>query len=329
MSSKLSQRPTYSPEQISQYLAILFHKSHPFHDLSNFKNALTTAPLATLSTLQRYHLNSIPWGDVALHYSTAKTVSLDSEDIFQKLVVRRHGGYCMETNALYSTILRSLGMKLYTTGSRISNIIDASRSQDVEGFNGWEHMIIIIFIDDRKYLIDVGFGNFGPLSPILLEDGAQESGVPGLETRLVYRKIADNVTDQKLWVLETCDSTSKEWKAGYCFGETEFLPQDFYTFNFRSMTDPASWFTTTFVLTRITLKEGPEGVEQDAQGTLTMFGNVLHQRLDGGKSEVLLECKSEAERVEALEKWFSVKLTEEEIGAIKETSAEIKPVESA
>jgi len=188
-----------------------------------------------------------------------------------------------------------------------------------------EHMVIIAFIEGKRYHIDVGFGNFGPLSPLLLEDSSHGLCVPGLEARLNYRTIADNVTDQKLWVLETCDTHSKDWKAGYCFGETEFLPQDFKSLNFRTMKDPTSWFTTTFVLTRIILKAGPESEEQEAQGTLTMFGNVLQRRVDGGATEVLLDCKSEAERVQTLEKWFFVKLTEEEIAAIKGTSAEIKP----
>lgn len=185
-------------------------------------------------------------------------------------------------------------------------------------------MVIIAFIGDKKYHIDVGFANFGTLAPLLLVENSQEDCVPGLEARLVKRTIADNVTDQKLWVFETCDAHSKQWKAGYCFGETEFLPQDFYNLNFRTMKDPASWFTTTFILTRILLKEGPEAEDQVAQGTLTMFGNVLQRRLDGGESEVLLECKSETERVEALEKWFFVKLTEDEVQAISGTAAEIK-----
>jgi arylamine N-acetyltransferase len=81
------------------------------------------------------------------------------------------------------------------------------------------------------------------------------SCVPGLEARLTRRAIPDNVTDQKLWVLETRDSHSNEWKNGYCFGETEFLPQDFASLNFRTMRDPNSWFTSIFILTKVILDE--------------------------------------------------------------------------
>jgi arylamine N-acetyltransferase len=184
-------------------------------------------------------------------------------------------------------------------------------------------MVTLASIGGKTYHIDVGFANFGTLAPLPLEENAQTNCVPGLEARLVKRSIADNVTDQKLWVLETRDVHSNEWKAGYCFSEVEFLPQDFYTLNFRTMTDPSSWFTTTFIITRILLDESDESAESRPLGTLTMVGTTLQRRLDGGKAEVLLECRIEEERVQALEKWFFVKLTDDEIRAIKGSTAAI------
>jgi hypothetical protein len=136
MPHALSQRPIYTADQLSKYLALLFHPKHPFYSLSTFKESLAVDPLATLSTLQRHHLGTIPWGDLSLHYSVAKSICLNAEDVFEKIVVKKHGGYCMEINTFYSTVLRSLGIKLYTTAGRISNVID-KRSNDPEGFAGW------------------------------------------------------------------------------------------------------------------------------------------------------------------------------------------------
>jgi len=181
-------------------------------------------------------------------------------------------------------------------------------------------MVIIATINSKIYHIDVGFANFGTLGPLPLEDGASVDCVPGLVARLVYRNIAEYTTDQKLWVLETKDINSTEWSPGYCFGTTEFLPQDFKTLNFRTMTDPTSWFTFTVVVTRVTLKEGKE----EAEGTLTMFGDTVQKRVDGGPSDVVEVCKSEEQRVTALEKWFGIVLSEEEIKAIGGHITEIK-----
>ena len=64
-------------------------------------------------------------------------MSLDAEQVFEKIVTKRLGGYCMEVNNFYSTVLRSLGVKLYLTGGRISNAVDAPGRRDPEGFAGW------------------------------------------------------------------------------------------------------------------------------------------------------------------------------------------------
>ena len=189
-----------------------------------------------------------------------------------------------------------------------------------------EHMVILAIIGGKTYHIDVGFANFGTLSPLLLEEGATVACVPGLEARLARRTIPDNVTEQKLWIFETRDSHSNTWKNGYCFGETEFLPLDFATLNFRTMRDPSSWFTTTFILTRVLLDEtGPDSEDKKAVGTLTLMGDTLQKRVDGGESEVILVCKSETDRIATLEKWFNVILNGEEQEAIRGVASEIKP----
>jgi arylamine N-acetyltransferase len=105
--------------------------------LKTFKEKLETDPLATLAALQTHHLGTIPWGDVGLHYSTSKLLTLDAQDVFDKLVVKKLGGYCMEVNTFYATALRSFGVKLYVTGGRISNDIDAPGKRDPQGFAGW------------------------------------------------------------------------------------------------------------------------------------------------------------------------------------------------
>ena len=100
----------------------------------------------------------------------------------------------MQTNALLATVLRSLGYDLYVTGARISAAIDASISggTDDPRFCGWEHMVIFVFINDVKYHVDVGFANFGPVRPIVLEEtpeGEETPGAPGIDVRLRYRSI--------------------------------------------------------------------------------------------------------------------------------------------
>jgi hypothetical protein len=47
----------------------------------------------------------------------------------------------------------------------------------------------------------------------------------------------------------------------------------------------------------------------------------------GGKTKVVQECQTEAERVEALKTWFGIRLSEEEINSIRGWHTELKPKE--
>jgi len=169
-------------------------------------------------------------------------------------------------------------------------------------------MLIIATLNGKRYHIDVGFANFGAWIPMPLEEGAMVKGIPGIDVRLAYRQNPHFVSDQKCWFVETRDATSQQWKNGYCFTEVEFLPQDFGYLNYRTMSDPESWFTFTLILTRLWPSEDGDEV----LGSLTMVNEAIQRRVGGGAAETVASCKTETERVQALDKWFGISLTEEE-----------------
>lgn len=102
----------FSAEQVTQYLAhISFpHVSHP------------PGSLGYLTELQKRHMAKVPFESLSLHYSKFHLLSLDQQDLFQKVVVRGMGGYCMEVNTFFGAMLRSLGFTLFNTGGRVSNV---------------------------------------------------------------------------------------------------------------------------------------------------------------------------------------------------------------
>ena len=132
--SSPSFRPTYTHEQLAAYLACL--TPDPTYTLATLEAEIKRDPLAALGRLQLLQVAFNPWGNVALHYSWHHTLSLDSEALFHKIVERKLGGYCMENNAFFSTVLRSLGIQLYVTGARISHSMDGN-GKDPGGFAGW------------------------------------------------------------------------------------------------------------------------------------------------------------------------------------------------
>ena len=274
--------------------------------------------LATLRKIQLWQLAAVPFGNVGLHYSVHHTVSLDTEVLFHKLVERRLGGYCMENNAFFATVLRSLGYKMYTTGARVSSAID-QQHKSPEDFGGWSHMLNIVTIDSQKYLVDVGFGTSGSTQPMLLAEDQIFTNIPTSEGRLVHKHIAP-VTDssQKMWIFEVRNSPESPWTAQYCFPELEFLPQDFNIINYYISQSRESWFTHKLVLTKLLLNEG----QKQAVGNVTLFVDGVRQRLYG-QSETLMTCKTEEERVKVLEKYFQVNLRPDEIRGIRGLPMEI------
>jgi arylamine N-acetyltransferase len=76
----------------------------------------------------------VPFENLSLHYSQTHLLSLDPEDLFVKIVDRKRGGYCMENNAFFGAVLRSLGYDLINAGARIA---DAVVGKTGDGFEGW------------------------------------------------------------------------------------------------------------------------------------------------------------------------------------------------
>ncbi|CAI4216100.1 unnamed protein product [Parascedosporium putredinis] len=94
--------------------------------------------------LVRHHLAAVPFESLSLHYSPRRTLSVDPEDLFRKIVRPpraaldspndeddnaaaaaagvhpdgdRRGGYCMEVNTLLASVLRGLGYDVLSVGA--------------------------------------------------------------------------------------------------------------------------------------------------------------------------------------------------------------------
>ena len=171
--------------------------------------------------------------------------------------------------------------------------------------------------------IDVGFGSQAPLHPIPLckDSDRVYKSVPGSEIRLVYRAIASNTdSSQRVWVLETRNTSKPAWAGGYCFSELEWLPADFEIINYRTSQDRASWFTHRLVLAKVLVDEE---TRTHPIGTIILTGNTIERRLGEAKKEVVVDAKTEKDRIMGLRTWFGVVLLPEEERGITGRASEI------
>jgi len=303
----------YSKEQVTQYYErIKLPEALRMYDVSEMS---AKAALSYLRQLQKHHLISVPFENLSLHYSPYRGVALHTDALFRKIVGQGRGGYCMELNAAFGALLRSLKYIVYSTGARV---------HDGREFGGWDHMLNIVSIGDSRYVVDVGFGsNYVPTQPLrLIQDKSGVQNVAPASVRLIWKDIEGSLNlYQKLWVYQHRISDDSDFKDMYCFTDTEFRPRDFEVMNFWTSTSPQVIFTQKLICNKMIL--GDEvGKEKEIVGTMTLMSDL--KRRVGAKSEHLQEFTSEEQRLKALEEHFNITLSPVEKDAIRGTAAEIR-----
>ena len=304
-------RSTYSKEQITKYFDRLrLPDSERHFDVAAFK---PNDALAYLTLLQKHQLAEVPFENLTLHYSTHRQVSIHPEELYKKIIGDNNGrgGYCMENNGLLGTLLHSLGFNVYSAGARV---FDGGK------WTGWSHMVNLVKIGHVKYHVDVGYGAEGPVVPMPLgRSGAIQQHISPATARLQYRNIPGTTDpDQRFWVYEYRRNDDSDWEIKYSYTELEFLPQDYAVMNYYTSTSQRTFFTRIVVGEKKILGDDGEII-----GNLILMGNNLKWRKHGDK-EKEVEFQTEAERLEALEKYFGIKFGAAERDGIRGLPSEIK-----
>lgn len=179
-------------------------------------------------------------------------------------------------------------------------------------------MANIATIDDKRYLVDVGYGADGPCTPLPLDSSAILYGLPNQQLRLEHKSLPQHLDkSQRVWVYSQ-KRGSEEWADIYHFPDVEFFPLDFDILNHHAMTK--SLWASTVVAQRFTLDE--DGVK--ISGTLLLVrGELKAGNSSPQKMKVVKMMETEEQRLKTLEEHFSIILTEDERDAIKGSAVEL------
>jgi N-hydroxyarylamine O-acetyltransferase len=124
--------------------------------------------LQALCTLQLAHLQTVPFENLDIHAGVP--IILDDASLFAKIVGRRRGGICYELNGAFAWLLRALGFDVTIVAANVH-----------DGAGDWtpdfDHMALVVSIDDERYLVDVGFGDSCRVPLALTQCGRQDDGV--------------------------------------------------------------------------------------------------------------------------------------------------------
>lgn len=109
-----------------------------------------TADEATLRTLQRRHLLTVPFENLDIHWN--RPIVLDVAKLYTKIVEEKRGGFCYELNGLFNELLCDIGYRGRLISARVFD-----GSQYTEEF---DHAAIIATFGEEEFVTDVGFGAF-------------------------------------------------------------------------------------------------------------------------------------------------------------------------
>ena len=105
---------------------------------------------AGLALLHHRHLLSVPFEN--LDIIAGRPLSLDRADLLDKIVRRGRGGFCYELNGLFAELLAALGFRVERLSARVFN-----RDTGLAG-PPRDHLCLRVWLDERPWLADVGFG---------------------------------------------------------------------------------------------------------------------------------------------------------------------------
>jgi N-hydroxyarylamine O-acetyltransferase len=114
--------------------------------------------LETLKQIQKHHLKTLPFENLNIHLK--RPIILDVKTIEDKLIRSKRGGYCFELNILLLHVLRAIGFEVCPL---VARVILNKRADQVSGLT---HVVLRVEAEGSSWLVDTGFGHFGPLEPL-------------------------------------------------------------------------------------------------------------------------------------------------------------------
>ncbi len=230
--------------------------------------------IETLRSLHRRHLYSVPFENLDIDLGVP--IVLEPERLYDKIVVRRRGGFCYELNGLFCELLTAMGFKVA--------MLSAAVRRDDGGFGPeFDHMLLKVELPD-PWLADVGFGE-SFLDPLPLRPGVEE-----VEDGHLFGVVAENGG----WELYRRDSDGMQVPL-YRFSDVAHELSEYREMCFYHQTSAESSFTRRRICTRAT-----------PDGRITLAGMRLIETKNGSREETLLT--TEAQLRDCLREQFGVEL---------------------
>ena len=273
MSKPWKEEETFASCSFKPNLQAYFERIQYFGDIQ--------PSLANLESIRDHHDRAIPYENLDVHLDVPVVIELDQ--IEDKLIHRKRGGYCFEQNVYFYYVLRELGYVVYPVMAR-------SR-WNTNLPTGQTHVVLIATINKIDYLVDVGFGSIKTVVMEIYND--QVHHYQSNDIRQIIKIPSGFMLKAKL---------NDKWFDLYSFTLAETIPIDIEYVNHMVQTYPQS----KFVLMRILRMEGSNGIRYG------MVNNDLTIRYNDGREPITRQVSDE-EYLDVLKEYFQIDLAKDTI----------------
>ena len=229
--------------------------------------------LETLNKLLYAHVHTVPFENLDA-WDAGKIPSLAIRDIYEKVVLHRRGGWCVELNALLDSFLTALGFAVYSVGCRV---LTAPFTVPI-GHHG-----VICVLDGKKYYCDVGFGDIAFQSAVPLDGTVTAFGFH-IEKEGDWYRLLRGTTPY------------------IAFADLAYEPVDYLFTNYVNSTDQNQIFRNTLY---VSLMKG--------ETRFLLFGDTLTEQT-GNERKKIAVYKNGAELARLLKDYFGIEYSPAGIG---------------
>lgn len=248
----------------------------PF-DIQNYYDRINwhpgnESPLEKLRLVHFKHITNIPFENLDVY--NKKTIAVDPDSVYEKLVINKRGGYCFEMNSLLHSALKAMGYDIKPYLARIA--------LGEFGFGPYTHRINIVELEGERYILDVGYGGNCFAFPVKLEEGLEQK-----QLWMSYRVVRSDAVDYCVQIYQ-----DGKYVDMLGFNDRPAVQMDFDIGNFYTNKHPSSFFRDHIMCAIYT-----------ENGKNTLFDNNLTIR-EG--DNITTEVLEKEELIPALKQYFKL-----------------------
>ncbi|HSD62817.1 MAG TPA: arylamine N-acetyltransferase [Ignavibacteriaceae bacterium] len=190
--------------------------------------------LDTLNLLHRQHLYNVPFENLDIH--SGRKIILDTDQLLNKVVNEKRGGFCYELNCGFKELLTAGGYKV--------KYISAGVFSKAGKFSpDFDHMALIVEINNAEYLADVGFGD-SFIEPLKFQLDIIQKDMAG------YFKISES--EEKGYFILFRSSDGNDFLPQYKFSVIPRQLKEYESMCEFNQTSPQSSFTQKVICSKAT-----------------------------------------------------------------------------